>query len=442
MRPSDMDTVDAPALLAGRYVIEGTLARGGMGVILAARDLRGGQVAVKRITDDRRLVSTTRFLREARIAASLDSEHVVRVLDSGMDGGSPFLVMERLVGTDLGAELEAHGPMSVTEVADILLQVCSGLSHAHAAGVVHRDIKPSNLFRHRGVDGTRVVKVLDFGISKSIASEGEATLTRSREGTVGSPPFMSPEQIRDSHDVDLRTDIWSLGVVAYRLLTAEMPFEGDSVGSLFAAVLELSPRRPSQHALRGADAFEDVIAKCLAKDRAERFDDVGALALAVAPYASQSFRALANAIVARLRDSLTLEAEGVRQQRKERTATITGRRAYAALKSLESATSTRARPRQRRILLGVLGGIALACASVVPLRSLAYADGDTAVRAPHVASRELTSYVERRPLAKASPSSGLTLVAAPVAQAWLVQPAASPKPTPRPGGTDLYANPY
>ncbi|HVJ20233.1 MAG TPA: serine/threonine-protein kinase, partial [Polyangiaceae bacterium] len=208
-------------LLAGKYRVERVIGVGGMGVVVAARHLHlDVRVALKfllpSLKQDGEIVA--RFLREGQAAARIKSEHVGRIMDVGsFDDGSPYLVMEYLEGRDLAAELASRGRLSVAEAVAHVLQALEALAEAHQSGIVHRDLKPSNLFLTRRADGSALIKVLDFGISKAAFGEGgEAVLTRS-QGIMGSPQYMSPEQIRSAKRVDQRSDIWSTGVILHEL---------------------------------------------------------------------------------------------------------------------------------------------------------------------------------------------------------------------------------
>jgi serine/threonine protein kinase len=173
----------------------------------------------------------TRFLREARSAAQIRSPHIVQILDVGIDGGVPFIAMELLQGESLAERLARAGPLSPAEVARVLNQVARGIGRAHAAGLVHRDLKPDNIFLERNED-EETVKVLDFGIAKELAPGFDPDSGATRTGTlIGSPHYMSPEQAEGSSDLDHRTDIWSLGVVAFECLVGKRPFEQASLGS-------------------------------------------------------------------------------------------------------------------------------------------------------------------------------------------------------------------
>jgi serine/threonine protein kinase len=267
----------AGTILLGKYRIEGELGIGGYGFVLRARDLRlDNEVAIKILKlggvepGDARM----RFLREARAVAQLDSPHVVRVFDVGtLDDGTPYIVMELLKGTDL-ATLSERGAIDPKLAIDYVLQAAEALAQAHALGIIHRDVKPGNLFvaDHAGV---RVVKVLDFGISKTPTPDGSLTLTRSAT-ILGTPRYMSPEQMRSSHDVDVRSDIWALGVVLYELVEARPPFAADNFAELCVAI---ATGRAAPMTI--APALWPVIDRCLQKEPGGRFANVAAFAVAL-----------------------------------------------------------------------------------------------------------------------------------------------------------------
>jgi serine/threonine-protein kinase len=288
-------------LFANKYVIESQLGGGAAGVVLSAthQELRQ-RVAIK-VLRDASPVSSERMIREARAAIALHSEHVVRVMDVGRDGGRVFLVMEQLEGSDLASVLRQRGALPVAEGVDYVLQACAGVAEAHARGVVHRDLKPSNLFLTRRADGSPLVKVLDFGISKSSESEQEmeASLTGPAE-VLGSPMYMSPEQVRGAKLVDHRTDIWALGVVLFRLLSGKAPFgAGMTVGSALASVVADEPVALREVLPEAPRELEAIVKRCLAKPPEGRFATVAELAAALAPFGTADGRA---AVVRLVRD--------------------------------------------------------------------------------------------------------------------------------------------
>jgi len=288
----------APAVgdvIAEKYRVESVVGTGGMGVVLAARHLQLGQtVAIKVLSapdESRRQEANTRFIREAQAAAGLRSDHVVRIYDVGtLPSGLPYMVMELLHGSDLGSLLDAEIRLEQSLAVDFVLQACDAIAQAHMAGIVHRDLKPSNLFVTERSDGSPLLKVLDFGISKVMGDKGESidgTLTSTR-AVMGSPYYMSPEQVRDARRVDGRTDIWALGVILYEALTGEPAFQADTFPGVCAAIVTDPPvpihaRRPDVD-----PELEAVVMRCLEKDPMRRFQSVGELIQALYPFSSRA----------------------------------------------------------------------------------------------------------------------------------------------------------
>ena len=247
-----------------------------MGVVLAAHhQLLDQRVAVKVLTTIEPQ-ALARFSQEAKATAQLKSELVARIMDVGvLPSGAPFIVMEYLEGCDLGELLRLNGRLPVTETVGYVLEALDGLAQAHALDIVHRDLKPANLFLAVQTNGTSIVKLVDFGISKSIASRRSGTtgVLTGDHSTVGSPTYMAPEQIRSPKDVDARSDIWALGVVLYELLSGAPPFRGDSVGEIFAAVLEKTPPRISSIVPEVPAGLSEIVATCMS-DREVRYANV------------------------------------------------------------------------------------------------------------------------------------------------------------------------
>jgi Protein kinase domain len=289
-------------VLAGRYRVERVLGQGGMGVVVKAMHLQLNQpVAMKfllpEVLGNQQVVQ--RFLREAQAAVRLKSEHVARVIDVGsLDSGAPYMVLEYLEGADLSNFPRSQ--LSVGGVVDLVLQACEALAEAHSLGIVHRDIKPANFFITRGSDGSPLLKVLDFGISKSPAAGSNLTATQS---VMGTPAYMSPEQMRSSRDVDHRTDIWALGVVLYELLQGMPPYGGDTFSSMVIKVVN-DPLPRMTVALPGD--LDAIVYRCLEKDPARRFQNVADLAQALAKYAQSDTQAAIS--VQRTRSIIGLEA--------------------------------------------------------------------------------------------------------------------------------------
>ncbi len=272
-------------VVAGKYRVDQVIGFGGMGIVCAATHLElGTPIAIKFVRpeqgSDERTVA--RFLTEARAAAQLQSQFACRVMDCGrLPSGSPYIVMEYLVGQDLRSQVGARGPLSVEETVALALSACEALAEAHSKRIVHRDVKPENLFIAQGPGGAPLLKVLDFGISKQLSPlASQRSFTDSTE-SMGSPFHMSPEQMIDPASVDSRTDIWSLGVVLYEVLTGQLPFAGETGPQLCANVMTTQPLPPQAHRAEIPEGLARVIVRCLEKDRERRYRDVGALALAL-----------------------------------------------------------------------------------------------------------------------------------------------------------------
>ncbi len=276
--------VESESILAGRYRIGRTLGRGGMGIVLEATHIHlktGVAIKVLRQEALEQPELIERFLREARSAARLKGEHVCRVTDFGTtEDGLPFMVMELLEGEDLREIVDDHGPMDPTDVATYVLQACIAVAEAHALGIVHRDLKPGNLFLVRQPNGRRTIKLLDFGIAKSDTFDKNLTATAK---AMGSPAYMAPEQLKSGSQAEARSDIWSLGVTMFELLTEKRPFDGDTPYELAVAITNDQPAAlpdtvPSE--------LVKVVKRCLEKRLEKRFANVSELAMALAPLAN------------------------------------------------------------------------------------------------------------------------------------------------------------
>ena len=271
--------------IAGKYRVDRVLGAGAMGVVVLAWHIELEQeVAIKFLHPElaSKTDSAERFRREARSAVRIPSDHVARVLDVGTlpDSNIPFIVMEYLRGRDLARLLTERGPLPVPLAARFLLEACDAVGDAHARGIVHRDLKPANLFVVDRPGGGQMIKVLDFGISKTL-SDGPRGLSITEPATLmGSPGYMSPEQLESSRNVDARTDIWSLGVILYEMVTGSLPFDGDSVPQLVRAVIA-GQRAPL---VGHARELEPVVARCLQQDRGARFPNIVELCDALAPF--------------------------------------------------------------------------------------------------------------------------------------------------------------
>jgi eukaryotic-like serine/threonine-protein kinase len=286
-------------VLAGKYRVDSVLGAGGMGLVVAATHLTLHQrVALKFLRADAARMPETkeRFLREAQAAVRLKSEHVAKVLDVGtLEDGSPYMVMEYLEGATLGDVVRRHGPLPVAEAVSHVVQACEAVAEAHAAGIVHRDIKPDNLFLTKSVHGRHLVKVLDFGIAKTIGVDVHLSLTRTST-IVGSPLYMPPEQLRSAKHVDVRADIWALGAVLFELVAGRPPFVAESFSELCLKVATDPTPTPSSVNPDVPPALDAVVLRCLEKDPAKRFQNVGELADALQAFASESVRDFARLV--------------------------------------------------------------------------------------------------------------------------------------------------
>ncbi|MBA3820973.1 MAG: serine/threonine protein kinase, partial [Deltaproteobacteria bacterium] len=280
-------------VLLGKYRIDEIIGVGGMGRVVRASHLYLQQsVAIKILLPAMAESASTvaRFLREAQATVNLKSEHIARVIDVGtVPDGTPFMIMEYLDGNDLNQILRHHGPQTPVIVCDLMLQACEGLGEAHAMGIVHRDIKPSNFFITKRADGSMLLKILDFGISKTPAGITELTGTQT---VLGTPTYMAPEQMKTSKEADPRSDIWSMGVVMYQLLSGRPPFSGDSYAEL---VLKVNGEPPQPMHVPVPAGLDDVILRCLHKDPQGRPQTVGELARSLAPFASDPVAAAQSA---------------------------------------------------------------------------------------------------------------------------------------------------
>lgn len=274
------------ALIAGRYRVLRKIGEGGMGVLYACVDaVLSREVAVKLLQRSLAAepVLAERLMREARLAAQL-RHHVAQVFDCGMlDTGEPYIVMELLSGRDLYAVLRESGPLAPAELGSAMLQVCAGLDEAHRKGIVHRDLKPENLFSTTEPDGSVLIKIVDFGVSKQISGRRTRAQTNPTE-SVGSPQYMSPEQITTPAEVDARTDVWSLGVVMFELLTGVLPFNGPGPAQVCASVLTDPVPPLSRYRNDVPPALEFIVLRCLEKSRDRRFGTAAEVAAALSTF--------------------------------------------------------------------------------------------------------------------------------------------------------------
>jgi eukaryotic-like serine/threonine-protein kinase len=293
--PSDVSPVFAPGRrLAGKYRIERQLAEGGIGVVVVATHLSLEQSVAIKYLKPKALENPTlveRFVREGRLAAKIRSDHVVRVFDvASHPEAGPYMVMEYLQGIDLGVLVQEQGPLAYRTAVDYVMQACDALAEAHAIGIVHRDLKPDNLFLATRAGGSSIVKIIDFGISKELPKRTDAPRERQRTPSgelFGTPSYMSPEQLRSSANVDLRTDVWSLGVILFELLTGDFPFKGNGVPGVCASIVSDHPRSLKEHRPDVPAELETIIGRCLEKKPEDRYRNIAELAQDLAPYGAE-----------------------------------------------------------------------------------------------------------------------------------------------------------
>jgi eukaryotic-like serine/threonine-protein kinase len=277
-------------VIAGKYQVESVIGEGGMGLVVSAWHLGLRQrVAIKLLLAGGGPIEEAaleRFQREARAAARIRSEHVCRVLDVGtLPDGVPYLVLEYLEGCDLADELSRRSRLPPAEAIGYVLEACEALAEAHAAGIIHRDLKPANLFLARRPNGSRCLKLLDFGVSKSLAESSVESFSLTKTSSIiGSPIYMSPEQLNSAKDVDVRTDIWALGALTYELIAGRPPFFGETIPQLVSQVLHSEPARFAELGITAPGGLEAVLQRALMKPREMRYGSVGEFAQAIGPY--------------------------------------------------------------------------------------------------------------------------------------------------------------
>jgi eukaryotic-like serine/threonine-protein kinase len=284
-----MISLDQGVVIAGRYTLVRPLAKGGMGSVWIARhrDLEI-DVTVKFMAPS--LVAEAearmRFEREAKVAARLRSQHVVQVHDYGVEDETPYIIMELLKGESLSTRIEREGRLAPAVMARLLIQICKALRTAHEAGLVHRDLKPGNVFLALK-DDDEVVKVLDFGIAKT-GTLGEAQADTDSGVLLGSVHYMSPEQIRSSRTVDHRSDLWSVAVIIYRVLTGRLPFPGANLGDVLVRVCTDEAPPASLAAPDLPARIDRFFERALARDADKRFQSAPELAEAFAAMALEA----------------------------------------------------------------------------------------------------------------------------------------------------------
>lgn len=286
-------TVPPPAtgdVLGGKYEIEGIIGEGGMGIVFAAtQKLTNKAVALKwlrpGLVDEPK--AGQRMLREAQASARIQHPNALDVYDYGKHKGCVYLVMERLHGDTLGARIE-RGRLDPAAAVHLLMPALRGIAAAHKLGVIHRDLKPENIFLCRGTDGApREAKVLDFGIAKLVAPDGNFIQTLTESGAlIGTPVYMSPEQASDPKSVDQRADVYALGVILFEMLTGTVPFRSTRLSALLVEIAKGTPIALRDVRPELPAALAAVVSRAMAKEPAARYPDVESLAHALEPFAS------------------------------------------------------------------------------------------------------------------------------------------------------------
>ncbi|MGH7298374.1 MAG: serine/threonine-protein kinase [Polyangiaceae bacterium] len=422
-------------VIDGKYAIEDTIAEGGIGVVVRATHTGLGQrVAIKylkpRALRDPALVE--RFEREGRLAARITSEHVVRVQDVGrLPEAGPYMVMEYLVGRDLGSIVD-EGPMPIPRAVDYMLQACDALAEAHALRIVHRDIKPDNLFLAQRPSNTAILKIIDFGISKVVRNNDASGSWRKQTGhqeRFGTPLYMSPEQLRSVADVDQRTDVWSLGVVLFELVTGSAPFDGDDVPQLSASILTAAPRALGAFLPDAPQGLDSVILRCLEKDPARRFRNVGELAQALSPYGTPE----GSSRVIRIQQVVRRGGQSIRPATPAAFAVqaVSAQATPTATSVPDRDGETVVLPRRRAVSpraigLAALGGIVVVSGIALLLSARSTPASAPVVTASAAAASVAASVVSEAPQPAPAPEVQTPLVATATAPVQEVAPSAAP----------------
>jgi serine/threonine-protein kinase len=277
-----MDSVERGRVIGGRYRLERPLAQGGMGAVWVAQHMQLDTAVAVKFMDAEYAASPearARFEREAKASAQIKHPNAVQVYDYGLEGETPYIAMELLEGEDLDKRLQRVGRLSLSATACILTDACKALRRAHEMGLIHRDLKPANLFLIRHGD-EEITKLLDFGIAKSITPQISGKVTKTGS-LVGSPFYMSPEQVRGGKQLDPRSDIWSLGVIAFECITGGLPFPGDEIGDVLVAICSDPIPVPSRGAPRLTPEVDRFFARALVRELDQRFQSAREFAEAI-----------------------------------------------------------------------------------------------------------------------------------------------------------------
>jgi eukaryotic-like serine/threonine-protein kinase len=422
--------VQSGQVVGGRYRIDDIIGAGAMGFVVSAWHLELDQaVALKVLNPDvfEKEEALQRFRREVRAAARIRSEHVCRVNDVGtLDTGEPFMVMELLHGNNLEEELHRRRVLPVEEAIRYMLEAVEAVAEAHAAGIIHRDLKPANLFVARRADRSRLIKVLDFGISKSMADSQKSDMSLTKTGVIiGSPLYMSPEQMRSTKDADVRSDVWSLGAILFQLITGRPPYMGETIPELCSQLFSADAPPVSTVSLTQGlpPALDVVVARALARDPARRYQSVADFGEALLDFAPPQSRVH----VERARRVLSTDSEPPGSMYPARTQPGAPTIIEASVSNVAPGRTT-ARPRSRKLaavllVIGVCLGVGVVIAQKAGLGGAA---NGAAEAAPAAAPAEPPKS-PALPVPVETPPAAPTPVAMPEVPAVL--PPTEPPPT-------------
>ncbi|MGD0673867.1 MAG: protein kinase [Polyangiaceae bacterium] len=427
--PQEVAGVKEGQIVGGKYRVEHFIAVGGMGAVVAAHHLQlDTRVAIKFLLPSMLAneEAVARFSREARAAVRITNEHVARVFDVGtLETGAPYMVMEFLHGSDLGTFLQHEGPLDPELAVGFVLQACEAISEAHSLGIVHRDLKPSNLFCIQRADGRQVIKVLDFGISKMTSLANiEPNITQTlASGAMGSPLYMSPEQMEACHTVDARADIWGLGVILYELITGKMPFSGETLPELSVKIATRPPPPLHDSQAKAPIELQGVIFRCLEKDREKRYASIAELAAALLPFGPEGAAASLRRIMAAGTRETSASSLRDRSRLPPTSATLSPSEGPAKGPAIGPRT-TRGDRAMGRHVLAAAGILALVLAFAFLLKRTSLRGPDAASSVAGIAPSAVSDAVALPPLVDTQPHPASTTSAAP-------EPT-SPAKTPRP----------